>query len=169
MQSFNNVLTYMVVKNNQRGSAKFCSLKIQITFTKCSRNPSPDKNINVQKNPSVFFGLKATTLVEKAAFCKINQFLTQKIFHTVNRHYVLYGLIKLWKITSSDARNSQQLFRVEKTTLLQAKTGKHKCRNVTATYVAEESSCYVFSTRNNCCEFLASDGVIFQSAIKPFF
>ena len=129
MQSFNNVLTYMVVKNNQRGSAKFCSLKIQITFTKCSRNPSPDKNINVQKNPSVFFGLKATTLVEKAAFCKINQFLTQKIFHTVNRHYVLYGLIKLWKITSSDARNSQQLFRVEKTTLLQAKTGKHECRN----------------------------------------
>ena len=32
--------------------------------------------------------------------------------------------------------NSQQLFRVEKrsTTLLQVKTGKHECRNVTATY-----------------------------------
>ena len=31
----------------------------------------------------------------------------------------------------------------------------------------EEGSCYVFSTRNNCCEFLASDGVIFQSVLKP--
>ena len=38
------------------------------------------------------------------------------------------------------------------TTLLRAKTGKHECRNVTATYVAD-----------------ASDGVIFQSVIKPFF
>ena len=33
----------------------------------------------------------------------------------------------------------------------------------------EEGSCYVFSTRNNCCKFLASDGVIFQSVIKLFF
>ena len=32
----------------------------------------------------------------------------------------------------------------------------------------DKGSCYVFSTRNNCCEFLASDGVIFQSVIKPF-
>ena len=57
------------------------------------------------------------------------------------------------------------------TTLFQAKTGKHECRNVTATRAyllpPEEGSCYVFSTRNNCCEFLASDGVIFQSVIKP--
>ena len=30
----------------------------------------------------------------------------------------------------------------------------------------EEGSCYVFLTRNNCCGFLASDGVIFQSVIK---
>ena len=33
----------------------------------------------------------------------------------------------------------------------------------------EEGLCYVYSTQNNCCEFLASDGVIFQSVIKPFF
>ena len=33
----------------------------------------------------------------------------------------------------------------------------------------EEVSCYIFSTRNNGCEFLASDGFIFQSVIKPFF
>ena len=33
----------------------------------------------------------------------------------------------------------------------------------------KEGSCYVFSTRNNCCEFLATDGVIFQSVTKPFF
>ena len=38
------------------------------------------------------------------------------------------------------------------TTLLQAKIGKHECRNVTAT-----------------CEFLATDGVILQSVIKPYF
>ena len=29
--------------------------------------------------------------------------------------------------------------------------------------LAGEGSCYVFSTRNNCCEFLASDGFILQS------
>ena len=31
----------------------------------------------------------------------------------------------------------------------------------------DEVSCYVFSTQNDCCEFLASYGVIFQSVIKP--
>ena len=37
-------------------------------------------------------------------------------------------------------------------------------------FLPEEGSCYVFSTGNNCCEFLASDGVIFfQSVIKSFF
>ena len=30
----------------------------------------------------------------------------------------------------------------------------------------DEGSCCVFSTRNNCCEFLAFYGVIFQSVIK---
>ena len=30
----------------------------------------------------------------------------------------------------------------------------------------EERSCYVFLTRNNCCEFLASYGVIIQSVIQ---
>ena len=33
-------------------------------------------------------------------------------------------------------------------------------------FSSEEGSCYVFSTRNNC-KFFASDGVIFQSVIKP--
>ena len=32
----------------------------------------------------------------------------------------------------------------------------------------EEGSCYVFSTRNNCCEFLAFYGVISQSVIQSF-
>ena len=36
-------------------------------------------------------------------------------------------------------------------------------------FTPEEGSCYAFSTRNNCCEFLASDGVIFQSVIKLFY
>ena len=30
----------------------------------------------------------------------------------------------------------------------------------------DERSCYIFSTRNNSCEFLASYGVIFQSDIE---
>ena len=66
------------------------------------------------------------------------------------------------------------------TTLLQTKAGKHESRNVINTlllhfgtraylFSPEEGSCYVFSNRNNCCEFLASDGVIFQSVIKLFF
>ena len=67
------------------------------------------------------------------------------------------------------------------TTLLQAKTVKHECRNATvvALYVAVafRHSCLTvfawrrvvlrFPTRKNCCEFLASDTVIFQSVIKP--
>ena len=32
----------------------------------------------------------------------------------------------------------------------------------------EEGSCYVFSTRNNCCEFLASYGIIIQSVIQSY-
>ena len=32
----------------------------------------------------------------------------------------------------------------------------------------DEGSCYVFSNRNNCCEFLASSGVTFQSVIESF-
>ena len=35
-------------------------------------------------------------------------------------------------------------------------------------YCASINACYVFSTRNNCCEFLASHGVAFQSVIKTF-
>ena len=30
----------------------------------------------------------------------------------------------------------------------------------------DEGSCYDFSTGNNCCEFLASYGIIFQNNIK---
>ena len=54
-------------------------------------------------------------------------------------------------------------------TLLQAITGKHECWKVTAmcgtrAYLlsTEEGSCYIFSTQNNCCEFLASNGIIFK-------
>ena len=32
----------------------------------------------------------------------------------------------------------------------------------------EEGSCYVFSTRNNCCEFLAFYGVVTQSVTQSF-
>ena len=59
-----------------------------------------------------------------------------------------------------------------RTTLLQAKTGKHECRNSALfgtrayLFLPEEGSRYVFSNQNNC-EFLASDGVI--SVIETFF
>ena len=33
----------------------------------------------------------------------------------------------------------------------------------------EEGSCYILSTRNNCCESLASYDVIFQSDFQPYF
>ena len=32
----------------------------------------------------------------------------------------------------------------------------------------DKGSCYIFSTQNNCCEFLASYGVILQSDIHPY-
>ena len=54
-----------------------------------------------------------------------------------------------------ETRNSCFGSKKHSTTLLQAKTGKHECRNVTATYFGthaylfspDEGSCYVFSTR----------------------
>ena len=83
-----------------------------------------------------------------------------------------------------ETRNNRFGSKKRSTTLIQAKTGKDECQNGRATYVGtlllhfgthaylflpEEGSCYVFSTRNNYSEFLASDGVIFKSVIKPFF
>ena len=69
----------------------------------------------------------------------------------------------------------QQLFRVKKKARFFVRW------NITATYIAvifrhsclyvftDEGSCYIFSTRNNSCEFLAFYGVILQSVIKPYF
>ena len=58
-------------------------------------------------------------------------------------------------------------------TLLQEKTDMHGCWTLllhfgTCAYLfsPEGGSCYVFSTQNNCCKFLASDGVTFQNVIK---
>ena len=34
-------------------------------------------------------------------------------------------------------------------------------------FLPNEGSCYVFPTRKNCCEFLATDGVDFESVHKP--
>ena len=67
-------------------------------------------------------------------------------------------------------------------TLSQAKTGKLllTCLPLAATlllhfgtraylFYPDEGSCYLFPTRNNCCEFLASYVVIFQIVIKSYF
>ena len=56
------------------------------------------------------------------------------------------------------------------TTLLQAKTGRLLLHFGTRVYLfsPEEGSCYVFLTRNNCCEFLTFFGVITQSVIQSF-
>ena len=68
------------------------------------------------------------------------------------------------------------------TILLQLKIGKQVCRKITAMcftvvllvygtraylFWPDEKACYVFSTRNNCCEFLVSHGVILQTDIQP--
>ena len=69
-----------------------------------------------------------------------------------------------------ETRNNCFGSKKRRTTLLQLKTGKHECRNVTATYLfsPEEGSCYVFSTRNNCCKFLAFYGFITLIFIQSF-
>ena len=36
-------------------------------------------------------------------------------------------------------------------------------------FLPDEGSCYIFSTRNNCCEFLASSGVIIQSVTQSLY
>ena len=90
--------------------------------------------------------------------CRFSHFLHSgwEEFVTYSCVSVYYDWWSLRKITLSDARNSQQLFRVKKnnTTLCQGKTSEQECHNITATY------CYIFSTWNNCYEFLLSDGVI---------
>ena len=68
-------------------------------------------------------------------------------------------------------------------TLCQAKTSKHECQNVRAIYVAvishwfntraylfspDKGSGNLFSTQNNCCQFLASYGVVIQSVTQSF-
>ena len=66
--------------------------------------------------------------------------------------------------------------KINSTILRQAKTVKYECRNITATYGTrlylsspDEGLCFFFSIRNNCCEFLASYGVILQNDIQPYF
>ena len=63
------------------------------------------------------------------------------------------------------------------TTLLQTKTGKHKCRNVGCCYIlALVLTCFclkkghaTFFRPETIVASLASDSVIFQSVMKPFF
>ena len=54
------------------------------------------------------------------------------------------------------------------TTLRQAKTGKHEGQNVKL-LLHFGTRAYLFSTRNNCCEFPAFYGVTFPSVIKSYF
>ena len=54
-----------------------------------------------------------------------------------------------------ETRNNCFWLKKRSTTFLQAKTGKHKCRNIPATW-------------NNCYEFLAFYGVNSQSVIQSF-
>ena len=51
--------------------------------------------------------------------------------------------------------------KIRSTTIRQAKTIKHECRNVTATYISYTRA-YLFSSRNNCFEFLGCYGVTFK-------
>ena len=84
----------------------------------------------------------------------------------------IFNLVHAMSI--SDFKSSEK----RSTTLLQAKTGKYECRNVTMwllhfttrayLFSPDEGSCCIFSTRNNCCEFLASYGVIIQSVIQSY-
>ena len=56
------------------------------------------------------------------------------------------------------------------TNLLQAKIFKHECQNITEAYSRlKKSRAIFFSTRNNCCEFPAYYGVIFQSDFQSYF
>ena len=69
------------------------------------------------------------------------------------------------KLTSSYAKNSQQLFRVWKHNTIhsQTKIDKNEYAKITVNaftyFPPDEGSCYVFPTRNNCCEILVYDGV----------
>ena len=71
-----------------------------------------------------------------------------------------YDRITLWTIILWDARNSQQLFRVETFGTLLLYFGTRTCL-----FSPDEGSCYVFSTRDNCCEFFAAYDAVILSAI----
>ena len=66
--------------------------------------------------------------------------MKQRICFTTKNHHkqVFWSMIwSFYKITPTDAINSQWLFHGKKkgnTTLRQAKTGKHECRNIAAAY-----------------------------------
>ena len=79
-----------------------------------------------------------------------------------------------------ETRNNFFRSKKRNATLHQAKTGEHKCRNITTTYLLhlgtpaylfpyDEESCYASSTRNIFCEFLTVDCVVFQSDIQSLF
>ena len=72
-----------------------------------------------------------------------------------------------------ETRNNCFGSKICSTTLRQTKTGKHECRTLLLyfgirayMFSPDEVSCYIFSTQNNCCEFLASYGIIIQSIIQ---
>ena len=102
-----------------------------------------------------------------------------------------------------ETRNNCFGSKICSTTLRQAKTDKHECRNITAIwnitttvfrhlclpvfawrrvvlrlllhfgtraflFLPDEGSCYIFSTRNNCCQFLAPYCVNIQSVTQSF-
>ena len=70
-----------------------------------------------------------------------------------------------WNVPSEVAEEQflrQLLFRVKKNNInvRQTKIGKSKCSKIATTYEIEyNGKIYFFSTRNNYCEFLASDAV----------
>ena len=74
-----------------------------------------------------------------------------------------------------ETRNNCFGSKIRRTILHQAKTGKYECRMLLLyfaicayLFLSVERSCYVFSTRNNCYECLASYGVIIQSVIHSW-
>ena len=58
---------------------QFYCMKIQIIFTKCSQNSSPEKKKHTNPTKFSFFTQKAMALVENAVFCQRTQFFNQKI------------------------------------------------------------------------------------------
>ena len=93
-------------------------MKIQIIFTKCSQNSSPDKKKHTTPAKFSFFTQKTIILVENVVFCQRTQFFNQKTQFLAKKNSVHRSF---WALKNSwNAVKKNPCFKGHKAVLLKA-------------------------------------------------